>query len=209
MDNLIAQLCDDLKPMHRLASPARRMFVWFAGVLVYLAVTMTIIHFRDDVMAVMSQPVMMFEFILVGMMALVSGYAAFCLCAPDGYGRRWPIGGAFLLLGAFCVFLVSSVMLSSEDTAHFHFAWHECVAKSVVYFVLPVVALTYYASKGATTRPKMLLGMGALCISSLGYLALRATCFDDTALHTVTYHVLPYIFIGIVSGLLAQRFLRW
>lgn len=209
MDDLIDKLSAELKPVRPLIAPSRRMSVWMLGVVIYMLVIASVIHFRADLFDLMQSPVMVVEFVLALLMAFVSGYAAFCLCAPDGYGRRWPVRGAFLLLALLSALLLAMFILSPEPIAHAHLQWHECVAKSLAFFVVPIGALTYMASKGASTQPKLLLGMGILSVSSMGYIALRLTCPDDAALHTVIYHILPYIFIGFVSGLLAQRFLRW
>ena len=75
--------------------------------------------------------------------------------------------------------------------------------------ILPAVFMFLMVARGFTAHPVLMAVMNGLGIAAVGYLALRFTCTSEDLGHTLYTHLLPFIVVGSVFGLLARRLYRW
>jgi len=206
----IDQLCDDLKPVRPLTTPALRMLGMGLAILGYMAVCALVIGLRPDLAARFADSLFVLEIALAGLLFGSALYSSSLIMVPDAQGRSW----VFVIpLSLLALFVLWSCIRGVDEGMHAHlhemWFWHECVSKSIVFATLPVGFMAFVSSHGASTRPVLSVALNVLAVSGAGFVALRLTCADDSIAHHWVHHVLPYVVIGALAGLVLRRFYRW
>lgn len=210
MDNLVNQLCDDLKPVKKQMHPAKRLGLWLSAALAYFAIAMSFIGVRKGFLSqFMESQEYAFELTIAGFISLSAGLASFFLTIPDIRGRgQTVITIPLTLLSVFMVWLGLAMMHEPFHMDHEYM--HICIMRSIILITFPLIALTLVTAKsGATTNPIWQSIMNVICCSALGYLGLRMTCSADHIAHDLIYHVSPFALIGLIAGRLAIPLFRW
>ena len=88
------------------------------------------------------------------------------------------------------------------------FQWSLCQDPMLVGF-FPTVTLWFLTMKGKTVCHVRTTFMNVLAVGGLGYIGLRITCSADDMGYITFFHLLPFLVLGLVSGLLARKIYRW
>lgn len=206
MSDLIDNLCDDLKPQKTLWHPACCMGSWVMLALIIGGGVMLSMGIRGDIVDAMRDSSFVFEMVLMTALAVTALFATFWLRIPDMRGKTWILPVPFTLFGVYIVW-AGIHMIHDRMMPHMHV--HHCMVDGILITALPALAMFGMVLRGCTTRPMMMAVMNALAILSIAYIALRLTCVSDDLGHIIFTHLLPFIVIGAVLGVLARKLYRW
>jgi hypothetical protein len=208
MQDLIDTLCSEHKPVKRPLPPLLRALILTLISCAYVAAMVLLVGLRPDIGLKLKEHEFLFEIIVMGAMAITAGISFFLLCIPDVAKKKWVISVPLTLLGVYAVWCGIHCMHEGMDFQPIH--WTHCLTESLFMAGIPALVLAIFVySRHATTHPRLMALMGVLTIAGYAYIGMRFTCMVDTAMHAISYHILPFIIAGLVLGMLARRLLRW
>ena len=207
LDNLIDELTSDLKPVKPMMHPAVRLLPFFIGFMVYVWVIVNHIGLRADYVSKLLDLYFLFEVSIVSLIGLTSGLCGAWMCVPDMRGQRWMLPIPFVFISVFLLWMSLRSYVEGIEFPHVHF--DHCMEDGLWMAALPAALMVYICTRGATTRPVMSAAMTIICVTAFAYVGLRFTCMMDSVGHATIYHLLPFVTLGTVFGLLARRIFSW
>ncbi|MGB0718921.1 MAG: NrsF family protein [Bdellovibrionales bacterium] len=207
IDDLIGNLTQDLKPVKPMPCPVMRILPWIIATSVYVFILVYLTGVRHDAIAALGKPVFLFEIGLMAYIAISAAIASSFLSVPDMKGQQWVLTSSLTAFGVFMGWTVIRMFTEGFQTPQMHM--DHCMGEGVFMAIIPVAALIFYMKRGCTTRPVMTAFMNVLAITGIGYIGLRFTCSMDVVEHATITHLLPYVVLGTLCGVLARRVYKW
>lgn len=204
---LIESLSDTLTPMKPMAHPFLRVLPWIFCGAFYTLVCVLVIGVRPDIQDKIVSPYFVYEILMMTFVGLSASFASSYLCVPDMRGVKWLAALPLTALGAFFLWIFTRSLAEPVSMPHVH--WVNCFNDGIVLGFIPAIAMVIFVRKGATTAPRMMALMNTLAVAALGFIGLRFTCPLDTIGHAVITHLIPFMVLGILTGVLARRLYRW
>ena len=206
IDKLVAEGAQ--KP---LPHPAKQIFFWLIGALVYLAAFCLFVGFRGDIAVKLSEPLYIAELILMSLAALSAACAAVYLSRPDCGQVPWIkyVPFVFLTLWAAAAFLgfKNSGGLQIADIAN-QFKL-DCPLTIFLFSLPPAIVLFLLIRKGAPMQLCWAGIMAALSVTAFAYAGMRLVEMNDNPAHLLFWHALPVMIISIAGMLAGKYTLRW
>lgn len=206
-DDLIKSLGADLKPVKPLGCPARRTLPWVAFSALYVAIIVHYVGMRPDLAAMLKDGMFLFEIILVGIAALFTAAASVYMSVPDMCGQKWLKPTALSLTGVFFLWVLTQWFSHGMPLPAAH--WDHCLNEAAIVALLPIAMLIYITKRGTTTTPILMSLMNITCVGALAYIALRLTCMSNDIGHIFIFHVVPFLVLGTLFGMLARKIYKW
>jgi len=208
-NNLINNLCDDLKPQKSYCS----FTFWMGGIvaaILYITAVIAILGLRYDFIDQLGNAAFITELLAVITLFLLASYSASLLNCPDGKQRPVIKFITVFIAVAFISYILLKAILGANSLFHWPDLWsHHCSHNSLIIDLIPFVALIILTARGCTTRPYWSIAMNILAVSALGWGTMRITCPMDTIGHSMITHFLPFAIIGIIIGFFAKKLFRW
>ncbi len=205
--DLISSLSDDLTEVKVVAHPLKKLAIWMVLSVVYVVLSVMYLGARSDLSVKIQDPVYVFELFHVFTIAISAAVCSLWLCIPDMRGQKWMLSVPLSLFGAFFVWILLRTTMDLNKTFELH--WGHCHTDSIIFGIIPAVAMLVFSMRGKTTHPNLIAFMSSLSVGALGYMALRVTCGSDDIGHLCSHHILPYFLFGIVIAVCAKRIYRW
>lgn len=206
-NTLIDSLCGELKPVQKAKHPFAYTLPWLAITAAFAFFVVRFVGVRHDVIEQLSNPVFLFETITVALLAVIAAISSAYLMIPDMRGKKWLLSVTFTIAGIFVLWNI--VKMSAEGFQLPRFNFDHCMREGMFLALLPMMALIFFMRAGATTKPVIMAVMNLLAGASIAYIGLRFTCSMDTVGHALVFHLVPYMFIGALIGLVARRLYKW
>lgn len=207
IDDLIGNLTDELEPVKKLSHPLTRALPWLVAACVYVALVVSNVGIRPDFIAQTQNTVYAFEILLAAFIAITATLASVFLSVPDMRGQKWLLTTVLTSAGVFTLWtalrgIKEGMYLPQLELDH-------CMGEGMFMAIVPLTVLLFMMRNGTTTRPTMMTTMNMLAAGSLGYIGLRITCVMDGVQHVTVSHLLPYLLLGGILGMLARRLYSW
>jgi hypothetical protein len=206
-DDLINELEQGLCPVSTMACPFHRGAVWFFTGLVFVVILGALLEFRMDLKDKITDIKFISEIGLILAMGFSAAYASAWLSLPDGSLKKSVIIIPYVLIFIAGVLMVQEIFYHGFILQKVHI--HHCVIDASVMGTVPLMLMVWMMRQGAPVYPVLAALTNMIFAGSIGYLGLRLTCGSDEMGHMCTYHILPFIFFGLILGLLARRLYRW
>jgi hypothetical protein len=180
-----------------------------AGIVLSIALFLTMLHPRQDIVDAAQTLRFLFKFILAGSLALTA--SAFLLDAAVPVSRRRYRG---LLIPGLLVAVGVLVELSSVPSHVWyarligHNASH-CLSLIPLLSLAPAVCLLVALRHGAPAKPALAGAACGLVAGSIGALLYALTCPDDSPLFVATWYTIAIAIVTIASAFIGRRALRW
>jgi hypothetical protein len=208
VESLIDRLSSELEPVKPSLNPLLITFPWLALSVLYFITAVSFIGIRFNLAEKVSDLNFLFEIGLMLGLSVSAAIGSAFLTIPDMRGKKWILAIPLVLVSVFLFWI--AVQLYIEGASNFkYFHLHPCIKEGLSLVVLPVFALVLLTRKGATTRPNVMSFMNTLAVGSLGWVALRFTCANDTIGHLFMFHFTPFVIVGVLLAMLARRLYRW
>lgn len=211
-DDLIGELTGDLKPVKRLAHPARRLVKWMALALPVSLVLGALVEQQHLALAMerIRDPRIVLELAAILMTALTAGYAALSSAQPGRSAKAWalpivPFTLWLSLVGENCWRLFEQV-----GPDQFSFAPHwTCYPSVAATGFAPALVMAILLKRGAIMTPTVTVALGTLAAAALGAVGLRLYHPPDaTALLMLWQLIATVTFLslaGLISSILERR----
>lgn len=206
-ENIIEKLCQDLEPAQKCRNPVYCAMTWFFMGLFSVLIVGSLMSFRHDLAVKISEPVFMIEMVLILSLSFSAALASAFLRVPDGGEHKIVLVLTYILFAIVAVFVGRELFL--HDAIWPSLTLSQCMLDAVLTGVFPVVFMMLMMRGQKTTRPVLCGFLNALAAGAIGYFGLRLTCGSDAASHVCFYHIIPFVLLGIVIGVLARRLYRW
>lgn len=207
-ETLIDGLAADFKGCCPAKHPLARILPWCAVSALYVIFVVFFLGVRSDLPAKLADTAFVFEVGLAAFITCSAALASAWLAVPDVREQKWVVAAPLTAAGIFVFWSAVRFVEESEGLPEMH--WGHCFQDGAVVGVLPVMALiVMIRRKGATTLPRVMCAMNVLAVSGLSYIALRFTCGLDSVGHGGMIHVMPFIVLGLLMGLISRRLYRW
>lgn len=208
LDTLINDLSDDLSCVKPCGHPLALMATWLTIAIAFVGGVTLFMGIRPDIAIKINEATFLLEIGLSAAIALTAGASAFYLRVPDRCGAKWVGVVPYSLLAVLIGWEIIRLVTSDVILPDIH--WVHCATDSGVFMSIPLAVLTFItARRSATTKPFTMMTMQAMAVGGLGYIALRLTCIMDSLGHDLVYHMLPFLVLGTITGLIAHRLYRW
>jgi len=209
-DHLIRDLAERAIPVRRLPAPWRRVLLWLAAGLLYLAIVVLLISPRNDLSQRMADPRFLIEQVGALATAIAAATAALAMTIP-GRSRK-------LLIVALVPLLtwVASLGLGclqdwfelGPDGLIFHPDW-ACFPAMAVVGLVPGIMMVVMLRRGAPLYPHTTVALGALAVAALGDFGLRLFHPEDDSLMVLVWQFGSVAAMSAVAAWAGRRVLRW
>ncbi len=204
---LIESLSDDLTKIKPMAHPLKRAIPWVILTVIYIISVVYYLGIRGDFASKLHDPIYVFELSHALAISISAVICSLWLCVPDMREQKWMIAVPLSLFATFIVWVLLKSTLDMHKT--FTLDWGHCHEDSILFGVVPALAILFISIKGRTTHPNLISLMSAISVGGLGYMGLRITCASDDIGHLCVYHILPYLLLGLLVTIFAKRIYRW
>jgi len=209
---LIHQLADGTRPVRRLPAPWRRVEIWLAISLPYVALVVAAhsMGMPVDLAKLLSERQFVVEELATLLTAVAAATAAFCSVVP-GYDRRVlllplpPLAVWLLSLGAGCV---NDWVRRGAGGLELHADW-SCLPPAAFIGIVPMLVLVVMLRRGAPLYPRATLALAALAVAALGNLGLRVYHVGDASIVVLVWHFGAVVVLSLVAGWIGRRLLTW
>jgi len=208
-DDLIRNLVASDKGIGRLPSPWRRVSLWLAVALPYVALIVIGMGVRAN-LDELSSTRFLIEQTATLLTALCAAFAAFCAVIP-GVSRRLLL----LPLLPLTVWLGSLGQGCLQDWLRYGAAgltiepdWH-CAPRIVIVGAIPAIAMFVMLRKGAPLAPRLTMALGALAAAALGNFALRLFHPPDASLMVLVWHFGGVALLSALAGAVGRYLHHW
>jgi len=212
-ENLIASLSQDLTPVKRLASPAKRLLGWVAmampvslilGALVEQQSFALVFEERQSFqLAVerLSNARSLFELAAILMTALTAGYAALCSSQPGRSQKVWMLPVLPFLTWLALITESCWQLFEQVGPDQFSFAPHwACYPSVVATGAAPALVMVILLKRGLLTSPTLTVGLAVLAASALGAVGLRLFHPPDATVMLLMWQLIATVtFLGLSS----------
>lgn len=206
-DNLIDKLTEELEPVKPMAKPLQRAFIWLFTGMLSVAIMGAIVKYRMDLSEKVQEPMFLGELSLIFLLSASAAYASAWLSLPDGGSKTKTIYLPYSIVAIAVILLISEVVEHGYVLKQFEF--HHCIVDATLMGTIPLCLMIWMTKQGAPTKPVVAAITNMVAAGSIGYIGLRLTCGSDEIGHVCTYHIIPFVVVGLVIGLLARRLYRW
>ncbi|MDK9722268.1 MAG: DUF1109 domain-containing protein [Rhodospirillales bacterium] len=208
-DDLIGELSSGLAPVKPLTTPERRLMLWLALAVPYLAVIVAFDGLSQELAQRLAEPRFLLEQGAALATALLAGYAALSLSIP---GRpAWLFWLPFLSLavwlgslgqGCWQSWLAMGVegLIPEND-------WG-CIPSIALGSLVPAGALVLMLRRGLVFLPKEALLLAALASAGLAELGLRLHHPVDSSIVVLVWHGGIVLAIALLGRALGPRLLK-
>lgn len=211
-DNLITDLAGDLKPVRRLAHPAKRLAKWLVIALPVSLLLGALVEQQHVALAVerIRDPRILLELTAILLTAISAGYAALCCVQPGRSTKAWmlPIAPFTLwlsLIGENCWRLFEQV---GPDQFSFGPHW-TCYPSVAATGFAPALVMVVLLKRGALLTPTQTVALGTLAAAALGAVGLRLYHPPDATAMLLLWQIIATVtflaIAGAVSNYLAKR----
>lgn len=204
---LIDELVEGLEPVKCMDHPYKAVVMWllFAGF--YVGAVLYYMGMRSDLVIKINDPTYLFEFLLITLTSLGGVICSSWMCIPDMRCQNWLISSTLTLFSVLCGWLVLHMVFEQEYMEHMHYS--RCMIDSLIFGIVPAIAIVLFSMRGNTTHPKLMVLMNTIGVAGIGYLALRLTCGCDNIWHILLHHSLPFVLLGGGIALVGRKYYRW
>lgn len=208
IDDLIATLAKDAKPVKVAPHPYRLSMKLLAMAGMYLIVSILFSGFRLDMMMKLHQPLFIAELIVLLAIFVATSLSAALLSFPDLHQIRLM---AFAPLLTFTMLVAVMVLAWQADYPASPLPVHsiECTLSITLCSLLPAAWTFFEMRKFASTHYHLAGSIAMLSAFSVGALWLRLHETTDSIAHVVEWHYLPMLAIGLLGWWLGGRWLKW
>ncbi len=207
INDLISKLEDDLTPVKPMVSPVLRSVIWFFSGLFSVLFVASIAGFRMDLHQKLMETVFVGELVFILILSASAIYSSAWLSIPEGAGKKHVLYVPYIIL------FIALCILGNDFLSHGisldNFVFHTCIIDAILMGMVPVLLMIWMMKQGAPTAPIMGATMNMIAAGGIGYMGLRLTCGSDDVGHMCVYHILPFIFVGLLLGLIARRLYHW
>ena len=123
-------------------------------------------------------------------------------------GQKWLIAPPLILFSVFTLEVVRHIFMDEHVELPAHL-WNHCATGTVLFGVVPALAIFILSLKGKTTHLFLLPFMNTLAVGGIGYISLRIVCSTDDIGHDFLYHIAPYIIMGSIASITGRIIYRW
>ncbi|TAN50650.1 MAG: DUF1109 domain-containing protein [Rhodospirillales bacterium] len=187
-DDLIAELTTGLQPVRPIEPPGKRLLIWLAMAVPYLAVIVAVDGLSQELVQRLAEPRFLLEQGAALATALLAAHAALSLSIP---GRpAWP---SLLPLLSLSVWLGSlgngcwQAWMQSGGGLALENDWG-CIPSIALGSLVPAAALVFMLRRGLVFAPKLTLLMASLASAGLAELALRLHHPVDSSPVVLVWH---------------------
>lgn len=182
-----------------------------AGALLVAVLSLPLLGFRPDPIAVLTRAPVMLKQILPVVLAAGAFGAALDLARPEGR-----IGRAGIVLAS--VPLVLLVAVVAELAALPRTAWMPammgttsrfCVVWVTLMSLPPLAGALWALRSGASTRPALSGALAGLLAGGTGAALYAVHCVEDSPLFYAVWYVLAILLATAIGAVLGRRLLRW
>lgn len=207
VDEMIDSLTDELQPLKPLAHPLLRVLPFLIGGVFYTWFIVGYIGLRGDFAAKLVELNFLFENAIMMLLGLSSALCASWLCVPDMRGQRWMIPLPFTFGFIFLLWTVLRAYAEGMEWPSMHF--DHCMESGLWIAAVPAALMAFLTARGASTQPLLSAAMTVMAVTAFAYIGLRFTCMMDTVGHATVYHLIPFVLLGTLIGVLARRLFKW
>lgn len=203
-DDLIRNLTKEGEVTKVLSPPFSRFFRWLFIVFFCLSVGVLFFGLRDDLETAITHPSFLIHGVLTLILGLASSLSAFLLSVPGYHGRKILLF-PFSTLALFFLYFLYSIYFLELDS--FRLGWG-CIRDILVLAFVPGAILFFLLRRAAVldgwkTGFFAFLGLGAI-----GSFGTQFICHNDGVLHTLIWHYLPVVILGIFGSYLGRKIFR-
>lgn len=209
-DRLIERLAADAAPVRRLRPPGRRLALWLALSVPYVAVVAYIHGLVVDLPALGDNPRFAIEEAAALATALTAGYAAFSTLVP---GRSRAV--VWLPLIPLSVWLVSIGKGCIDDWIRLgtvgltvKIDWM-CIPPMAWVGIVPVIAMVVMLRRGAPLMPRTTVALGGLAIGALANAGLQLFHLGDISIMVLVWHFGTTVLLTALAGWVGPEIFRW
>jgi hypothetical protein len=206
-EDMIELLCQDLEPVQKCRNPVYCATTWFFMGILSVIIIGSVMSFRHDLIEKLTDAIFLTEVVLILSLSFSAALASAYLRVPDGEQHKYVLAFTYILGAVVAVFIGREIFLHEALWPALSFS--KCMLDAIFTGVFPVVFMMLMMRGQKTTRPVLCGSLNALAAGSIGYLGLRLTCGSDAVSHVCFYHIIPFVLLGIVIGVLARRLYRW
>lgn len=206
-DDLIGQLCNELKPTCPRC-PYRRISVWLILSIAYISTVVFYFGLKVNIGDHLTNASFLFEMGLAICIVLSSALASSWLSFPDSIQRDWMKVVSITLFGIFLFWIIVNTI--EEGGEIFSSFYISSCSKGFMVEILPFVALIIMSAKGHTTQPYWSMTMNVMAVSALGWIGSRLTCsMYDSMSYGFLHYLLPFSILGVGVGFFARKLFKW
>ncbi|MBL4692038.1 MAG: DUF1109 family protein [Magnetovibrio sp.] len=203
--DLIAQLSANLKPVHRLPPPGKRLITWVLVALPLSLIAGLLMDGADLELARqrLQDPRALAELFSILVTALCAGYAALSSAQPGRSQKVWvlpivPFLVWLSLIGESCWRLFEKI---GPDSFSFAPHWICYPAVAIMGFA-PALGIAALVNRGAITNPTLTVAMGTLAATALGAVGLRLFHEPDATVLLLLWQIIATVtFIAAASAI--------
>ncbi len=207
-DDLIGQLCGDLKPS-KPRSPYRSISIWLILSIAYIVGVMLYSGITVDLADKLNEAAFLFEMGMAVAILISAAIASSFLSFPDCVQRDWTKTVSVTLFGGFLFWILVNAIEERGLDIPTSFFMASC-SRGLLVEAIPFVALILMTVRGNTTQPYWAMTMNVMAVSALGWIGLRTTCaMYDSMTYGFMHYLLPFSILGVAFGFFARKIFKW
>jgi len=209
-DKLIEQLAADAAPVKRLRPPGKRLALWLALSVPYIALVAYVHGLVVDMPALGADPRFLIEEAAALATAIAAGYAAFSTLVP-GRSRSvmWlpliPLSVWLISIGKGCI---DDWIRSGPQGLELHIDWM-CMPPMAWVGIVPVIAMVVMLRRGAPLMPRVTVALGGLAIGALANAGLQLFHLADISIMVLVWHFGTTVLLTALAGWVGPGIFRW
>lgn len=206
IDDVIANLVRDLKPVRPLRLPRERLASWALVVALTLTIVAAVIGLRVNIRTSLWTMAFQAHSLLLVLCAASAAAAALMLIVPGELVSWWRRLAPVAAGTSWVIWLVCEVWLlvMSGEAASPGWTGAACVAKAVAFSVAPGVALAIMLGRGAPGDARSMMAFAGLAIAAVGALGVELTCPLTNPSHLLAWHAGPVVTAVAASWLFGR-----
>jgi hypothetical protein len=203
---LVGKLAGNLKPVRRLWPVGVRAGLWL--VLEALIVAWVMLHTPNDFMLKLHRPAYPLEIVFFALAAIYSCVLALRVAIPGRVVARSDVAMPAILVIVGIALLLSQPPRTDYALNQFLRVGERCAWYTLLFGALPWAGLWWAVKRAAPTRGAAagaLIGSAALLFS---FAVMRLGCPIDEPVHLIIWHLMPVVFVVVLSTLAGAAWLR-
>lgn len=208
IEELIDKLAQDTAAVKPAPHPFMLSAKWVMVAMAYLALSLMLSGLRPDLMLKLHEPWFVAEIAALVCIFVTTSLSAALLSFPDMHQMH---RAAFAPVITFALFVLVMFLAWLADSPPAPLPVHsfECTVSIALFSLLPAVWTFFEIRKFASTHYHWAGCIALLFAFSIGAIWLRLYEINDSIIHVIQWHYLPFIAFGIVGLWLGKVMLRW